>query len=657
MDKRSLLGLLIIGGILFAFSFFNAREVAEDVDTANNQSDTVETTTDSTMAVGTDSTATNEDTTLTANADNDPLKHFVPKLNEDGKQFTDSFGTPLFTDTISGADTALADFIKPQSAEPKNDAPEEIISIENDLIRADISNKGGRIVGVYLKEYKSYDAYMNEGDQHLQLFDDQSTFGVSFFDGEQKKNSKNYDFKFLKSNKNSAVVEMINPGGKRIVYSYALKDGQYDMDFDISFKGFGDRDAKDLALESDFKLLSTEKHLPSEQRVSTVFFKYDNDDYDYLSEAGDDEEVLESNTEWVAFKQSYFSSILMSETGFKPTNGAEIKIRKLDENDSTYIKRYLSTLNLGVTNVSNSVELQWYFGPNDYDVLATYENGSEDIVNLGWGLFRWINVYFMRPIFGWLMGLGLGAGIAILLLTILVKLLLSPVNYKMYKSSAMMKVLRPEMDKLSKKYPKKEDGMKKQQELMALYKETGVSPMAGCVPMLIQMPILFAIFRLFPAELALRQKGFLWAEDLSTYDSIVNLGFDIPFYGDHISLFTLLMAGTTLLYTHYNSSNMQQPTMEGMPNMKYIMYLFPFMMIFFFNSYSSGLSYYYFISTLMTIGIMFAIKRFLLDEDKIHAKIAANRANPKKKKGKSKFQQRLEEAQRLQQERANKKKK
>ena len=262
----------------------------------------------------------------------------------------------------------------------------------------------------------------------------------------------------------------------------------------------------------------------------------------------------------------------------------------------------------------------------------------------------------MRPIFGWLMTWGLGAGIAIFLLTLFVKMILSPVNYKMYKSSAMMKVLRPEIEKLAKKFPKKEDAMKKQQETMALYRETGVSPMAGCVPMLIQMPILFAIFRLFPSELSLRQKNFLWAEDLSSYDSILNFSFNIPFYGDHISLFTLLMAGTTLLYTHYNSSNMQQPTMEGMPNMKYIMYIFPFLMIFFFNSYSSGFSYYYFISTLMTIGIMWAIKKFMLDEDKIIAKIEANRTNPNKKKGKSKFQQRLEEAQKLQAERQKGKK-
>lgn len=650
MDKRSLLGLLIIGGILFAFSFFNANEVAEDIETANNQSsDSTETfqEADSNPAVD----------TLVIIEDEDPMLNLIPKVNEEGKQFTDSFGAPIFIDTLSGLETAIADFTVPQISEPKNNAPEEIVSIENDLIRAEISNKGGRLVGVYLKEYKTYDAFLNEKAESLQLFDDQSSFGITFYDGDKKKNSADYDFKFVKSTPNSAIVEMINPAGQRVIYNYSLAEGKYDMDFDISFKGFSDRDAKDLALESDFKLLSTEKHLPSEQRVSTVFFKYSDDDYDYLSEAGDDEEVLEANTQWVAYKQSYFSSILMSESGFKPTNGSEIKVRLLDENDTTYIKQYSSNLNLGVTNIKNTVELQWYFGPNDYEILAEYNNGSEDIINLGWGLFRWINVYFMRPIFGWLMALGIGAGLAILLLTILVKLLLSPVNYKMYKSSAMMKVLRPEMDALSKKYPKKDDAMKKQQELMALYKETGVSPMAGCVPMLIQMPILFAIFRLFPAELSLRQKGFLWAEDLSTYDSIVNLGVDVPLYGDHISLFTLLMAGTTLLYTHYNSSNMQQPTMEGMPNMKYIMYFFPIMMIFFFNSYSSGLSYYYFISTLMTIGIMFAIKKFLLDEDKILAKIAANRANPKKKKGKSKFQQRLEEAQRLQQERTGKKKK
>lgn len=219
-----------------------------------------------------------------------------------------------------------------------------------------------------------------------------------------------------------------------------------------------------------------------------------------------------------------------------------------------------------------------------------------------------------------------------------------------------MKVLKPEIEKINEKFPKKEDAMKKQQATMGLYRETGVSPLAGCIPMLIQMPILFAIFRLFPASIELRQKSFLWAEDLSSYDSPIQLGFEIPFYGSHVSIFTLLMAITTLVYTHYNSSNMQQPTQKGMPNMKYIMYFFPIMMIFFFNSYSSGLSFYYFISTLMTIGIMFAIKKFFIDEEKLLAKLEAKKADPSKKKGKSKFAQRLEEAQKMQQEKAKNKK-
>ncbi len=644
MDKRSVIGLLIIGAILLIFSIFQAGDSAEE--RTANESKPIDTT----------AIATTSDTLITENvAAEQPTYNWTPVLNDEGLMSLDSEGRILYEDTLLGIDTFLT---KLPEQQPKADLPkmeEEIVRLENDLLQIDLSSKGGRIVGVYLKNYRSYDSYLNEKTDPLQLIDAQSTYGVDFFEGENKKNSGNFDFKIVKSDATSAQVEMVNASGKIVGYSYKLKPGQYDIDFSIYFKGFSDRDAQDVAFTSNFKLLSTEKDLPSEQRVSTVFYKYREDSYDYLSEASDDDEPLEETTDWVAYKQSYFSAILMSETGFDPTN-SQIEIKTFEEGtDTNYVKQYQSTLNLGLTNVNNTVDLHWYFGPNDYEILASYDNGSEDIINLGWGLFRWINVYFIRPLFTSFIGWGISAGLAILLLTVIVKLLLSPVNYKMYKSSAMMKVLRPEIEKITKKFPKKEDAMKKQQATMGLYRETGVSPMAGCIPMLIQMPILFAIFRLFPAEISLRQRGFLWAEDLSTYDSILNLGFEIPFYGDHISLFTLLMAGTTLLYTHYNSSNMQQPTMEGMPNLKYIMYFFPVMMIFFFNSYSSGLSYYYFISTLMTIGIMFAIKKFMLDEDKIIAKIEANKAAPKKKKGKSKFQQRLEEAQRLQQERAKNK--
>lgn len=648
MDRKSILGLLIIGGILLVFAYFNSSNTPTPATSAS-------TTTDSTRTV--------IDTANTANAIDvetlvaeEEISHLIPVLNDEGKQLTNNVGELQFQDTVTKLDTFIAPKPLVEPIEKIIAQPEEIIRLENDLIAIDISTKGGRIVNAFLKEFRTYTDYVDEKEAPLQLFDKTSTYGVEFFDNEKKKNALNYDFEITKKSDKSAQVTMLNPTGKKVIYKYTLEDGKYDVDFDIAFEGFSEKDAKDINFLADFKLLSTEKHLPSEQRVSTVFFKYAEGSYDYLSIGGDDEEIIEETTQWVAFKQSYFAAILMNKAGFKASSDSKIEILNLPEEDTTYIKEYKANLDLGITNINNTVALEWYFGPNDYDLLATYENGSEDIVDLGWGLFRWINVWAMRPIFGWLMTWGLGAGIAIFLLTLFVKMILSPVNYKMYKSSAMMKVLRPEIEKLAKKFPKKEDAMKKQQETMALYRETGVSPMAGCVPMLIQMPILFAIFRLFPAELSLRQKNFLWAEDLSSYDSILNLGFDIPFYGDHVSLFTLLMAGTTLLYTHYNSNNMQQPTMEGMPNMKYIMYIFPFLMIFFFNSYSSGLSYYYFISTLMTIGIMWAIKKFMLDEDKIIAKIEANRANPTKKKGKSKFQQRLEEAQKLQAERQKGKK-
>jgi YidC/Oxa1 family membrane protein insertase len=298
-------------------------------------------------------------------------------------------------------------------------------------------------------------------------------------------------------------------------------------------------------------------------------------------------------------------------------------------------------------------------------MLKQFDNGTEDIINLGWGIFRWVNIYAIQPIFTWLASTGMNIGLAIFLLTLIVKLILTPIQWKMYTSSAKMRILKPEIDEINKKFPNKEDSMKKQMEMMTLYRESGASPLAGCVPMLIQMPILFAVFRFFPSTFDLRQKAFLWAEDLSSYDAIVSWSTDIPvitfIYGNHISLFTLLMAGTTLIYTVLNSSNMQQPSQPGMPNMKVIMYFFPIMMIFFFNNFASGLSYYYFISTLISILTMVMIKNFFVDEEKLKAKMAAkkevSRAKGGKKGKKSKFQERLEEMQRLQQEKMKNKKK
>jgi len=647
MDKNTIVGLLLIGGILLTFSWLNApseAEVAEMKAKKEAQAD----------SLATIKKELKKDTVKEFNKDESVSNSLVALLDSNGNQVIDSVtNLAVFVDTLTQKDTLLSVPTSISDIESTNHLPEQIVSIENDKLIIDVSTKGGRIIASKIKGYKNYDDFIAGKDNPVQLFDEQSVYGIEYISDGRIKNTNDLDFDIVESN-DKFIKLQAKDGNGTIIFNYKLNDGTYDLDYTVAFNGFSDADASKTKLTADFKLLSTEKYLPGEQRISTVFYD-EGGKYTYLSEGADDDAEMEEPAKWVAFKQSFFSAIVMYDKGF--SKGSKVEIKKLDEKDTTYLKEYKADLDLGMATFQTPVNFKLFFGPNDYDLLQQYGNGVEDIVNLGWGLFRWINVYALRPMFNAFMNWGISAGLAILLLTIIVKLVLSPVNYKMYKSSAMMKVLKPEIAEINAKFSKKEDAMKKQQALMALYREAGASPMAGCVPMLFQMPILFAIFRLFPSSIEIRQKGFLWAEDLSTYDSVYNFGFDVPLYGDHISLFTLLMAFTTLAYTHFNSQNMQQPQQEGMPNMKYIMYFFPFMMIFFFNNYSSGLSYYYFISTLMTMGIMFAIKKFILDEAKIHAKIQANKANPKKKKGKSKFAQRLEEAQRLQAEKQKNKKK
>jgi len=615
MDRNSVIGLLLIGGILFAFSIFNSPS-KEEIAAAKAKQEF-----------------------------NDSLRTVENKA-----QIAEEIATVSNIDTSAIGDSLL-DSTKVSS---NSSVAEKIYTIENDKLKLEFTSKGGHLQNAYIKEYKSYETYIEESDDYLLLLDSSSNYGIDIAIDGGTINTKSFDFD-VKESSGQSITLSANISGKSVDFVYALKDGSYDLNHLIKFDGFGAATPGKTKLLANFKPRSTEKYLLNEQRNATIYYD-DEGSYNYLSAMADDDLEFESKTTWIGFKQLFFSAIVMNDNGFD--TGSKIEVSKLE--DSTYLKNLDAVLNLGLANMSETVNLTWYIGPNDYEEILLHGNGSEDIVDLGWGIFRWFNVWFFQPIFKFFLSWGLSAGLAILLLTIFVKLVLSPVNYKMYKSSAMMRVLKPEIEDINKRFPKKEDGMKKQQAMMSLYKEAGASPLAGCVPLLIQMPILIAIFRLFPSSIDLRQKSFLWAEDLSTYDQIASWTGEIPLvtwaYGNHISLFTLLMAITTLLYTHFNSSNMQTPQQEGMPNMKYIMYFFPFMMIFWFNSYSSGLSFYYFISTLMTMGIMFAIKQFMLDEDKILAKIQANKASPKKKKSKSKFAQRLEEAQKLQQARAKNKK-
>ncbi|RYM34616.1 membrane protein insertase YidC [Brumimicrobium glaciale] len=646
MDKNTIIGLGLIGVILALFTFFNQpseeelkERMAQQEQIAQSQKDAVE------------KADKKEKVEKKAVEKTEP----IAKLDLKGEPVLDSLGNVVYTTEVTP--------VKKEGIVKARDVEEETYFLENEKLKVVLTNKGGGVKSVYLKDHQTYDDFRkNEGTdkiEPLQLFNEEvASNGLVFNTDDGEQNTSGIAFEISK-NTDSYISFIANfKGGKSIEQIYSITPDQYHINYEVKMNGFeGEVNPEKVFLDWHVELLKTERLLTEQRRISTVFFKEKNGSYDYLSEHSDDEFNAETDVDWVAFKQSYFSSIMMPEKGFKK-EGTSFKVTNYaegSEKDSSHIKVYNSSLNLAISNTGNgSAEMKWFFGPNDYDLLESYANGTEDIINYGWGLFRWINIYAIQPLFVWLAAFGMNLGIAILLLTVGIKLILTPIQWKMYASSAKMRILKPEVEEINKKFPEKDDAMKKQMEMMSLYRESGASPLAGCVPMLIQMPILFAVFRFFPSTFTLRQESFLWAEDLSSYDSVLDLSFNIPFYGAHVSLFTLLMAVTTLFYTVLNSSNMQQPSQPGMPNMKVIMYFFPFMMIFFFNNYASGLSYYYFISTLMSILTMVMIKNFFVNEDKLKAKMAARQVASKKdggkKKGKSKFQERLEQMQKAQQE-------
>ena len=656
MDKNTILGLGLIGAILVTFTLINKPKEPTKEELAKQKKE---------IKAAINNANEKETAKVVAKSEEKIAKILVPKLDKNKVQFKDENGALIFTNTLTKKDTAITEVAK-EKEETNQIVKGEIIRLETNKLAFDFSTKGGILAAVYLKEYQSYTDFASKNKKWipLKLFGENDAVNELSFplDGKQFATG-NQLFTVVDSSKTGITFELKRENEQVIQFVYSLKPNAYDMDFEVKLKGFaGKVNPKNVMLNWNADLKKSERLLNAQRLVSTVCFKYKNEEQDWLSEASDDEEKMEQAVEWIAFKQSYFSSIMKPIAGFDKT-GSTLKIKKFGETEDrnhSHIKRYEASVNLAFANTGDaSAKINWFFGPNDYEVLKSYDSNYEDIINYGWGLFRWINIYAIQPLFNLLAGSGWGFGIVILLVTLIIKLFLMPIQWKMYVSSAKMRILKPEVDELNAKFPNKEDAMKKQMEMMSLYRTSGASPLAGCVPMLIQMPILLAVFRFFPAAFELRQQPFLWAEDLSSYDSVYNFGTYLPLYGDHISLFTLLMAATTLVYTYVNSGNMQQPTQPGMPNMKVIMYIFPFMMIFFFNNYSSGLSYYYFISTLISILIMVAIKQFFVDEDKLKEKMSARKAaastgNSAVKK-KSKFQERLEQMQKAQIEAKKKK--
>ena len=510
--------------------------------------------------------------------------------------------------------------------------------IENQKIELDISTKGANISKLRLKEFDDYKKnplfLINEDNTNLNL-------EIYLSDGRVLNTSEMY-FIPKKENRDDNQVLVLKSKiseNQYISFVYSLKKESYFVDLNIKTQGISNilssKNFPKVTWKSD--VFRNSKSIDYENRYTELTYGYDGDKVDYLSLSGDDEELVEE-VRWVSYRQHFFSSIIVPTTPFDKIlmkSNDLVADKSLKEK---YTKSFESEFYIENKKGDLDSGFKFYFGPSDYQTLKNLNGDLEASIPLGWGIFGWINRFIFLPLFGFLSSF-LPHGISIIIMTIIVRLAMSPVTYKSYVSQIKMKVLRPEVEEIAAKY--KNDAVKKQQETMSLYTRAGANPLSGCVPALIQLPVFYALFTFFPVAFVLRQKSFLWAEDLSSYDSIYDLSFNIPFYGDHISLFPILASIAIFFYTKMTTGQQPMPQQPGMPNMKVIMYLMPLMMLFFFNNYSSGLSLYYFVSNLLTIILMLVIKNYIIDNDKILQKIEENKNKPRKPGG---FAARLQKA-------------
>ncbi|HOY31334.1 MAG TPA: membrane protein insertase YidC [Bacteroidales bacterium] len=635
---NTIIGLLLIFGILIGYSLLTAPSKEERLAKFKKDS----------AAWAQKNLQIHQDSIAKGKSDS------INKIKQDSLSMTQPDDTVKGTisDTINELNKKFGKFSVSAKGTKKH------FILEDSLVKIKLSSLGGGISSVELKTYKTHDG------KPLILFDtDTSNFSLTFLSGYKDINTSGLSFepyctdkRF--SGKDSIVISgsdsvsfalRLHPNGsdsakntgKYIEFLYTLRADNYMMGFDINIVNMQDvidENSTYLAFDWKLDLTQQEKSLKNELMNTNIYFKPAEDKVDYLKENSDDKKDKLHNIKWVSFKQQFFSSTLLSDASFK-----EASLEIVQQKD-TLFPGYLKTLSASITfpydkGPEQSYPMSMYFGPTKYKILNSYDLGLERQIPLGWGFFllHWINRLAVIPVFNWLESYGINYGIIILILTILLKIVLLPIAYKTYMSSARMRVLKPEVDEIGQKFPKKEDAMKKQQATMALYKKAGINPMSGCVPMLLQMPILIALYRFFPASIELRQQPFLWANDLSSYDSVWDFpgGFSIPFYGDHVSLFCLLMTISTILYTKLNNQMMGT---QSQPGMKFIMYAMPVMFLGFFNDFASGLSYYYLLANLITFLQMFLFRKFV-NEDKIHARIQEHKKKPVKVSG---FQKRLE---------------
>lgn len=642
MDKKTLLGFVVLALVFVGFAYLNGKEqkrYQEELAIYNAYQDSVKAATMPEVVV---------DTTAVATAGDSVAELTDAPMNEAESAYARRV-------EMLGAELAAAEV-----------AEAEEFTVENEVMKLTFSTRGGQVKAVELKEYTKYGP-RDERTEPVQLFDPEfERFNLSFFVrrgfNDLKIQTADYTFQKVAVERDAEGVQRVTmqlpvaPGANLeysyLIYNSATPERDYLVDFDVRLNGMSPflSNQTSIGVEWSSKSYQNERGFTNENLYTTIAYHHVGEDS--IEELGMSEGFKDDDTstelDWVDFKQQFFSSVLIVPAGLQ---GAEMAFDTAEEG-SGYMKSFMLQSSLGYNSTTEGYDMALYFGPNRYSVLRKVSVTEDDdlclerVIPLGWGIFGWINRWFVIPVFDLLRNHIASFGIIILILAVLIRLIISPLTYKSYVSMAKMRLVKPEMDALAAKYPKQEDAMKRQQATMELYKKAGINPMGGCIPMLIQMPILIAMFRFFPASIELRGESFLWAHDLSSYDSVLNLPFSIPFYGDHVSLFTLLMAASTFAfsYINYKQTASSQPQMPGMKFM--MVYMMPLMLVFWFNSYASGLCYYYLLSNLLTIAQTYIVRR-MVDDDKIRLAMEANAA--KKSKGKkSKFQQRYEELMRMQ---------
>lgn len=612
MNKNTVLGLLFIAVILIGFSWYNSRVYKEQ----------------QRERFVADSIARAEAARYAAV--NDTIAEAESRAAGGVLSGQNGETVPLYRDSL----IELA-----SKAEP------EYFTLENNRLRVEFTTKGAQPYSVLIKDYYTYDSL----DLYL-IKEGSAAFALKFFAGGEL-STDNLVFKRVEHTDSSLVMRLNFSEEAYMDYIYTLPREGYMLDFHIKSVGMEnrfDRRMSQFDIDWSVDIPRLEKGYDNEKNYSTIAYKYPNDDnVENLGlRRGSGEESVPTKLEWVAFQQQFFSAILRTPEGF---NGGYLKYNFATEEQYNTKGRLMAcdaSLQVEYDGKAGTIPFQYYFGPNLYKELKSYGHDFEKIVPLGGWLIGWINRVVIINCFDFLSRFISNYGIIILLLTIFIKLVISPLTLKSYISTAKMRVLKPEVDKINAKYPRKEDAMKRQQETMALYSKAGVSMLGGCLPMLLQFPVLFAMFRFFPASFELRQQGFLWADDLSGYDSILNLNFHIPLYGDHVSLFAILMALSMYLYARMNLDQMAGgPQMAGMKGMQ--LYFMPLFLLVLCNNFSSGLSYYYMLSNIITIIQTWVIRRYFIDEKKLYAKLQAKASSASSSK-KSKWQARLEEMQRRQ---------